>query len=1068
MFYRKTDSQPYIAKLAVRYTSDYVITSKELNSSYVVAYKVNNSELRSYTFGSSVDISLSRKYPTTHEISAFIFSRDSTLIDTLSLSAKFIADFPSIDFIAYPSLVVNEQQNTIKQLNITNWFESSGVYFYGEGHTETINISANINVVENNWKSKWLIGNTNFNSISADSVYPITFDTSTFGRVTLSSQSNEDKQIPISIFLTDSQILSSGPIVTYSDEDGQPSYYPFFISTLKSNNTHEETSRFKSSIRIKPYPNIKFFSFTNPFSSEQIGLPLDFSPIFFKSSLSQNINLTTFIGYNLSSTSWGLNYTSELGNWNYNTRPLKKILSYEFPLSYNSGEQQSASLLHTFKISPSEETALNHSVSAERSIFIDLFPNDWIPKNQAEVHECFTKILPPPFVELYIPNYYVEKYESIPVKAINAFSGNNLNLLSVKLITEEDAHFASISAENIINPFNLTFKNIGLQSLTAVSNFRDTLTNNILTSVNVFSNIIDVVEKYDTILNDTIEYKSPNSLTTLNYQLSSAPKIVPNEWVIEDNINYIFRTIFSMIESISKNAVYFTDANNFTGWLGTALYKWSDLECIDSASINLNSWSKFVIKETLDNPNTTPLLWSKNECLPKIIDPSCLQKYCIEWKWSSRKRESSVVDVTWRTAKSKQRLSKKWQFEPCELDIKTTACELGSWHMSSIDKEFFPLSFCSPNVDCETIGFCKLDEDRFVLARRQEVILVDESYIPVVLSKKEIADELFSFAKIESITCNKKQIFVLDSVIPRVTVFDVKNDDLILFNAWATFGSKANPYGLNKPRDLHVDQSENVWVVDTGNKCVKKYTLAGKHKQTITSTDFDTNPPISIAVDSQQNSHVLTESGNVLVFNSVGNYSFKYELSSSITNPTKINNSFNREVMYITHTNGVAKYFRTGVLYGDLIKDFTCSNGKQLASFSSVFQDQFRNIYVGSGDKVLKFADRMKLIEKRFIPEYNVTWKIEDVLMHEDEYIQPWVYIRSFHRLWDNIELLRSSLIYQENQFIKFPKTPFYSKLDLCIGQNEVVTDSTINRLSVQLWENLRPLAEYVLASAKL
>ena len=82
------------------------------------------------------------------------------------------------------------------------------------------------------------------------------------------------------------------------------------------------------------------------------------------------------------------------------------------------------------------------------------------------------------------------------------------------------------------------------------------------------------------------------------------------------------------------------------------------------------------------------------------------------------------------------------------------------------------------------------------------------------------------------------------------------------------------------------------------------------------------------------------------------------------------------------------------------------------------------------------------------------------ILVHREEYVQPWVYLKSFHRLWDNIELLRSSLFYEISGCRSFV-SPKYLKQDLVIGQNEIVVNSVINRLSMQLWENLNAMFNY-------
>jgi hypothetical protein len=68
--------------------------------------------------------------------------------------------------------------------------------------------------------------------------------------------------------------------------------------------------------------------------------------------------------------------------------------------------------------------------------------------------------------------------------------------------------------------------------------------------------------------------------------------------------------------------------------------------------------------------------------------------------------------------------------------------------------------------------------------------------------------------------------------------------------------------------------------------------------------------------------------------------------------------------------------------------------------------------------------------------------------------------MKAFHRMWDNIEMLRNSLFYKEVGCKRYV-TPAFAKEDLTIGQNEIVTNSVINRLTNQLWTNLQSLIKY-------
>jgi hypothetical protein len=135
-------------------------------------------------------------------------------------------------------------------------------------------------------------------------------------------------------------------------------------------------------------------------------------------------------------------------------------------------------------------------------------------------------------------------------------------------------------------------------------------------------------------------------------------------------------------------------------------------------------------------------------------------------------------------------------------------------------------------------------------------------------------------------------------------------------------------------------------------------------------------------------------------------------------------------------------------------------DGTFLQGFTSVYQDKYRNVYITVKDQIIRVADLMKLNRHRAQTIADVLWSPSEIYVHKDEYIQPWVYLKAFHRLWDNIELYRNSLFYN-NVGRGVYTAPAYDKSELVIGQNELVTNAVINRICTQLWTNLRSLINF-------
>ena len=100
---------------------------------------------------------------------------------------------------------------------------------------------------------------------------------------------------------------------------------------------------------------------------------------------------------------------------------------------------------------------------------------------------------------------------------------------------------------------------------------------------------------------------------------------------------------------------------------------------------------------------------------------------------------------------------------------------------------------------------------------------------------------------------------------------------------------------------------------------------------------------------------------------------------------------------------------------------------------------------------------------KGLIPEEF--WDSKDIYIHKNEYIQNWVYTKTFQRLWDNIEFFRNTLYYSyENDTFnvcKKYKDPIHGKDKMIIGQNEIVTSTVINRVFGYAWENFLSIVDF-------
>jgi hypothetical protein len=260
-----------------------------------------------------------------------------------------------------------------------------------------------------------------------------------------------------------------------------------------------------------------------------------------------------------------------------------------------------------------------------------------------------------------------------------------------------------------------------------------------------------------------------------------------------------------------------------------------------------------------------------------------------------------------------------------------------------------------------------------------------------------------------------------------------------------------------KAKDQTISLLNPLILADTGNNVIKHYSNAGTWIKTVRDDEFTKYPIISLVVDSQKNVHVLTQK-EIRVYDYIGNFLFSYAYTANIsltnTIPVRLASSYNREIIYIAFNNQVLKFFRNGAFAGYIIKPTDGIN-----SISSLYHDEYRNLLITSYDKIYKFPDIMKTkpLKGPLPPSY---WNLNDLLIHKEEYIQNWVYSKSFQRLWDNIEIFRDTLHYSTDK-CKTYTAPIHDKSKMIIGQNEIVTSVVVNRVLGYLWDNFYTLVKH-------
>lgn len=1082
VFYRLTSTSLYTFNIKL---SDQTIPNGDF-SFYYVEYSVNNSVPTRWVpdengfFIKQQQITVS--HPCVSSVQVYISGADLFPVGSYQLSGVFVPRFPQINYIAYPSLFVNISNGDYKAITSVNYpLTSRGLFFYGEGHTEVVNLSSN-NFTGSSDTMKWLVGNTISDIISAAnlrttcSVLSVQSSTST-ATVRVTSDVGAYPIYPISLWATNSYITTAGPIITYRDTDGKFNYYPFFTSSLSADGITNVNTTTKASIKVLPYPERTDVVLTElPFLDSDFYLPFSYNSSTFTATTDVKNILGDALYEDFAGTKWELRGSSKSGNWYTQTPFLSSVFAYRFKLMY---EKDTGSIgLIPFKASAIYPTSVMLGLTSFRNCIMSLpvqsgqtRPTDWKSKLVPVTNSLSALINPIPFNRIYTPNYYNIKDQEVKFSIINSpeppYVIDELTLRSPNspstLVLTSQAPSGS-----------MTFDVLGVVDLSATAILRNTITNTTVDASLVYQDMIEVLKNYDDQPNKNYFY---TITTPLKLTYNTQPKLSPNEWATADNVNSIIEKIYVSIEELIGRSKVYNQKNKWYGYLEPAekvsiakipdQYEWYDAPLVwidlDCASGDITdetaSWEAFA-SSTTELSST----WEWQNCGTRIkIDPSCFQKFCVQWNWKWRAKGASTVDITWKDTKTKNAFQKKWKWEKCTIDAVDINCERTKWNISTIEPELFPFPYYGFTDRCAIIDAeVSSLTDQMVLAHRTELHLIDRDYHCNHRARTGMADDLFSFQNIIGLaTTNQGKAISLDSVLPRVSVYTIDKNNFTPFSNWGSYGLRDTPQGLNNPLDIHVDKYDSIWIADTGNACVKKFTLIGKPLLTITYDTFEEYPPISVCVDSQNYVHCLTLK-NIQVFNSTGEFAYEYSFHEGMDGVvSKINTSYNKEIIYVTYQYGIAKYFRTGMFFGYILKDIVTKDGVYFEGYNSISQDKFRNVYTTAGDKILQVADLQQIVDLKANIPSDLYWSLEELLIHKEEYIQPWVYLKAFHRLWDNIELLRNSIFYVSGDGCKSFKSPTHDKTNLIIGQNEIVTNAVINRLSEQLWTNLQSIIDY-------
>jgi hypothetical protein len=1126
---------------SAEYSFYYKLTSEEL---YYTEFKLFQPSLTSYKANLFINNNLVFNDTLTSPFTAFyntllssttpavcsfylqLSTSQNVFLTAFSLSAKIIPSFITADFIGFPGSYFTTPAGTLKTLTFNDYIQSPGMFFYGEGHTDTIYLSA-INVSPQAINYIWKINNsTTQYPLSTSSLQP-----RTSAAVRLSSTIGTDLRLPVSLQVFNNTFLSTDPLYYRDDITGQAVYYPYFSTTvdlfgnelLTNNNYHQ-------SIRVLPYNNIQYVF--NPGIGSIIYLPINGSQVPYLASLQTAVEGTGLLSacYDKYGFIWQWSqfedctnipqtFVNKASSWatvecsgtfpkiwrnltpaeiaqgllsaaDFSSNPITcsatrilwtlDTINWSESISAAEGETTLPYFLSLDNFGLDDYTAsyfadTNITLSAEQSLTCRIsanlnqapgYTNDWLPRDfKINLSHNILSIAPPD-IKIYTSNRFVLTGSNVRFENLIT----NRELLSVIEVNFDDNKVFYYTGSDInLSHFSTTYDIPGYKTVTI-----KVYTNYDATPI-VFTckDIIQVLPSYDDVFPE--EYRSSN--TPIQLPWPNKPQIGANDWVTEDNINSNIKKLYDNLRYLeSRGNLYQGIIPEFFGHLSVLprtttsglsvcrSWTWEDTDCFIPTTPEPVTWRDVLSAESfLDTGRYANCgTWQIQECVERATNPTCFGLYDKRWQWGALKQANSLELITWRDTVSADGVFKKtWLYEPSTNIVTTIVpCDAGIWSVNipKLDTFYDPIPNPFVQSKCIYNGIASRNNVLF-LAQKTQLKLLSSDYLATYFTNRESLDDVVSFVDLKNICLDSEgKIYTLDGTLNQVVVYTYEpgtpGNDWRLFIQWGGFGTAGSTTRFSRPNDIHIDQFDNIWVCDTGNGCVKLYTNTGTWLRTIIDDQLKQATPLSLCVDSQRNVHILTQE-NIKVYTYTGEFLFEYNFKEYVsTLPRKINTSYNREVIYLACESQVIKFFRNGIFFSYIIQQ-----KQNVNNITAIYHDEFRNLLITTDDKILKYPDKMTLVRiKGNIP--NSYWSLQDLYIHEEEYVQNWVYTKSLQRVWDNIEIFRNTLFYQQN-FCKGFRPPVHTKDKILIGQNEIVTSTVVNRIFNYLWDNFNTLLDY-------
>jgi hypothetical protein len=370
----------------------------------------------------------------------------------------------------------------------------------------------------------------------------------------------------------------------------------------------------------------------------------------------------------------------------------------------------------------------------------------------------------------------------------------------------------------------------------------------------------------------------------------------------------------------------------------------------------------------------------------------------------------------------------------------------------------------------------------------------NQSSITLSLSSRETyPGSLINFQDVVSIDFNyNNSMYLLDSganVLYKYDATGYLTDDTVLLNtlqyvdAIGGLGSYTNKTEFNSPNSV-VCQGNNVYVLDSGNKCVKKYDEFMNWQETYgLYRDFYSSYPLDMKTDYLSgNFWVLTRDSKLIQYSNDFQDSTTYYLTAfqmaGETFKSLLFSPQNPYLFYIVSNKNVYKRYVTipqvniGKYLFYLFDFNTTENINAFAALSAADGDKtmvFTTNSATSAGKFNLFLDNINLYDVLADDFFDI-YSYDEVKISEEEYTQNWVFNKSLSKLVQNHMRFRDAikgrfqakrdslgnLVFANARYLlpdEYLSVAFDSDVSFYIGANEIFQNIIVNRAFKKLYD---------------